>query len=77
MFIKSVIKFESLTDTVRGRRARMGDHESDALEYQDDEEEEEEDDEPVHDLTGGSALLSVHLPAATTAPRLHNAKILV
>ena len=37
---------------------RMGDHESDGLEYQDDEEEEEEDDEPVHDLTGGGALLS-------------------
>jgi len=42
----------------------MGDHESDGLEYQDDEEEEEEDDEPVHDLTGGGALLSVQLPAA-------------
>ena len=55
----------------------MGDHESDALEYQDDEEEEEEDDEPVYDLTGGSALLSVQLPPATTVPSLHNAKILV
>jgi len=51
----------------------MGDHESDGLEYQDDEEEEEEDDEPVHDLTGGGALLSVQLSAATAAPRLHNA----
>ena len=42
----------------------MGDHESDGLEYQDDEEQEDEDDEPVHDLTGGGALLSVsrHLP---------------
>jgi len=29
--------------------------------------------EPVHDLTGGGALLSVQLPAATVAPRLHNA----
>jgi len=51
----------------------MGDHESDGLEYQDEEEEEEEDNEPVHDLTGGGALLSVQLPAATAAPRLHNA----
>ena len=39
----------------------MGDHESDGLEYQEDEEEEDEDDEPVHDLTGGGALLSVQL----------------
>ena len=31
---------------------RMGDHESDGLEYQDDEEEEDEDDEPVHDQIG-------------------------
>jgi len=52
---------------------RMGDHESDGLEYQDDEEEEDEDDESVHDLTGGGALLSVQPPAATAAPRLHNA----
>ena len=37
----------------------MGDHESDGLEYQDDEEEDDEDDEPVYDLTGGGALLSV------------------
>ena len=51
----------------------MGDHESDGLEYQDDEEDEDEDDEPVHDLTGGGALLSVQPPAATAAPRLHNA----
>ena len=51
----------------------MGDHESDGLEYQDEEEEEDEDDEPVHDLTGGGALSSVQPPAATTAPRLHNA----
>ena len=51
----------------------MGDHESDGLEYQDDEAEEEEDAEPVHDLTGCGALLSVQLPAATAAPRLHNA----
>ena len=57
----------SLTATVRGRRA------SDGLEYQDDEEEEDEDDEPLHDLTGGGALLSVQPPAATAAPRLHNA----
>ena len=42
----------------------MGHHESDGLEYQDDEEEEDEDDEPVHDLTGGGALLSVRLPRA-------------
>ena len=49
----------------------MGDHESDGLEYQDDEEEEDEDDEPVHDLTGGGALLSVQPPAATAAPRLY------
>ena len=52
---------------------RMGDHESDGLENQDDEEEEDEDDEPEHDLTGGGALLSVQPPAATAAPRLHNA----
>ena len=52
---------------MRGRRA------SDGLEYQDDEEEEDEDDEPLHDLTGGGALLSVQPPAATAAPRLHNA----
>ena len=51
----------------------MGDHESDGLEYQDEEEEEDEDDEPVHDLTGGGALSSVQPPAATAAPRLHNA----
>ena len=51
----------------------MGDHESDGLEYQDDEEEDDEDDEPVHDLTGGGALSSVQPPAATVAPRLHNA----
>ena len=50
----------------------MGDHESDGLEYQDDKEDEEEDDEPVHDLTGGGALLSVQLPAATAAPRMHS-----
>ena len=51
----------------------MGDHESDGQEYQDDEEEDDEDDEPVHDLTGGGALSSVQPPAATAAPRLHNA----
>ena len=51
----------------------MGDHESDGLEYQDDKEEEDEDDEPVHDLTGGGALLSVQPPAGTAAPRLYNA----
>jgi len=51
----------------------MGDHESDGLEYQDDQEEEEEDDEPVRDLTGGGALLSVQVPVDTAAPRLHNA----
>ena len=51
----------------------MGDHESDGLEYQDDEEAEEEDDEPVHDLTGGGALLSVQLSGATAGPSLHNA----
>ena len=45
----------------------MGDHESDGLEYQDGEEQEDEDDEPVHDLTGGGALLSVQPPAATAA----------
>ena len=50
----------------------MGDQESDGLEYQDDEEVEDEDNEPVHDLTGGGALLSVQLPAATAALRLHN-----
>ena len=50
----------------------MGDHESDGLEYQDDEAEEEEDAEPVHDLTGCGALLSVQLPAATAAPRMHS-----
>ena len=53
-----------------GHLALMGDHESDGLEYQDDEEEEEEDDEPVYDLTGGGALLSVQLalqfPGCTT-----------
>ena len=37
------------------------------------EEEEDEDDEPVHDLTGGGALLSLQPPAVTVAPRLHNA----
>jgi len=51
----------------------MGDHESDALEYQADEEEEEEDDEPVHDLTGGGALLLVQMSTSTSTPRVYNA----
>ena len=73
MFIQPVIKLQNLTAIFRGRRAWMGDHESDGLEYQDDEEEEDEDDEPVDDLTGGGALSSAQTPSATAAPRMHNA----
>ena len=72
MFIKPVIKCESLTATFAAAEPRMGDHESDGLD-QHDEEEEDEDNEPARDITGGGALSSVQPPAATAAPRLRNA----
>ena len=40
MFIKPVIKFESLMPPCAAAESQMGDHESDGLEYQDDEEAE-------------------------------------